>query len=228
MKIEKILSPFYNPRGACPIERITVHCMPGLLTAKACAAIFQRPNRNASSNYCIGKDYGDVVMCVEENCRAWTSGTRATSIATENAKDKYNDYGAITFECASDPTAPFKFPEETYKTLVELTVDIMKRYKRTKLVYIPDKKKAHDYKVKPGEMLLTFHRWFQSVECPGDWFVNHAETFCQDVNGKLSENTNSKFYRVQVGAFIKKENAERMLKNLKEKGFDGFIVEVDK
>lgn len=34
-------------------------------------------------------------------------------------------------------------------------------------------------------------------------------------------------YRVQVGAFSNKENAERLLKELKEKGFNGFINEVD-
>ena len=35
-------------------------------------------------------------------------------------------------------------------------------------------------------------------------------------------------YRVQVGAYIKKENAQAMLNKLKKAGFDGFIVEVKK
>ena len=223
--MKKILSPYYNPRGACPVERITPHCMPGLLSAEACATIFQRPGRDASSTFCIGKD-GDYVQCVEEYNRPWTSGTRAKSIAEENSRDKYNDYGAITFECASDPKPPYKFPDATYNSLVDLTVDVMKRYKRNKLVYIPDKKKAHDYKVQPGEMLLTFHRWFQSVECPGDWFVNHAEAFTQEVNSKLSGGQPKKLYKVQVGAYAQKANADKMLQQLKSKGFDGFIVEV--
>lgn len=35
-------------------------------------------------------------------------------------------------------------------------------------------------------------------------------------------------YRVQVGAYSIKSNAENMLKRLKESGFDGFIVKVEK
>jgi cell division protein FtsN len=34
-----------------------------------------------------------------------------------------------------------------------------------------------------------------------------------------------KLYRVQVGAYSKKENAEKMLAGLKNAGFDGIIVE---
>ena len=38
------------------------------------------------------------------------------------------------------------------------------------------------------------------------------------------ETEKGKLYRVQVGAYSVKENAERKLKELKEAGFDGFIV----
>ena len=42
----------------------------------------------------------------------------------------------------------------------------------------------------------------------------------------LKNNEDEKIlYRVQVGAFKNKENAENYLKQLKEKGFNGFIVE---
>lgn len=40
------------------------------------------------------------------------------------------------------------------------------------------------------------------------------------------ETEKDKLYRVQVGAYSVKENAERKLKELKSAGFDGFIVEV--
>lgn len=44
--------------------------------------------------------------------------------------------------------------------------------------------------------------------------------------GNLTEKKeiNTTLYRVQVGAFSKKENAERLLKELKSKGYDAFIV----
>ena len=37
---------------------------------------------------------------------------------------------------------------------------------------------------------------------------------------------NAPVYRVQGGAFVVKENAERMKEELKEKGYDAFIVTV--
>ena len=213
MSYKEILSPNYNPRGSYPIERLTIHCVVGQLSAESVANMFKKPSRQASSNYIVGKD-GEVVLCVKENCRAWTSGSGA------------NDYRAITIETASDLKAPYAFNDKAWNGLVNLTVDIMQRNKRNKLVYIPDKNKALNYKVQPGEMLMTFHRWFQNVSCPGDWFVNHAEAFTQEVNSKLSGGQPKKLYKVQVGAYAQKANADKMLQQLKSKGFDGFIVEV--
>ena len=42
---------------------------------------------------------------------------------------------------------------------------------------------------------------------------------------KPAQPTGDKLYRVQVGAFAVRENAEKMLKRLKDAGFDGFIRE---
>ena len=42
------------------------------------------------------------------------------------------------------------------------------------------------------------------------------------------DNTSDTFYRVQVGAFSQKENAEKQLDKLKNEGYDAFIVEVNK
>jgi cell division septation protein DedD len=43
--------------------------------------------------------------------------------------------------------------------------------------------------------------------------------FRQDVKAAM----NPTIYRVQVGAFSKKQNAENLLAKLKKAGFDGFI-----
>lgn len=55
-----------------------------------------------------------------------------------------------------------------------------------------------------------------------------AKGICQYLNVKyITEETNeSKIYKVQVGAFKDKSNAENLLKQLKDKGFNGFITEV--
>ena len=213
MKYDVLLSPNCNPRGANPIERITVHCVVGHFPAKTVAEWFAKPARKASSNWIVGKS-GDYCLSVQEDHRAWTSG------------NAHNDYRAITIETSCDATAPYAFSDIEYKALVDLVVDIMKRYKRTKLIYPGSKAAAEAYKVQPGEMILTFHRYYQNVACPGQWFVNHAESFTEEVNRRLNGTQPRVLYKVQVGAYAQKENALKMQKQLKEKGFDGFIVEV--
>ena len=133
---------------------------------------------------------------------------------------------AITMEVASIPENKNQFNDISYASLVELTVDICRRYNKH-LVWIPEKVKALDYKCKDDEFLITLHRWFQAVACPDEWFINKLPEFVNTVNNNLSKpiETPSKLYKVQVGAFKSKENAERFLKEVKEKGFtDAFIV----
>lgn len=61
------------------------------------------------------------------------------------------------------------------------------------------------------------------------WFPRHGESmdsFRAAVKTRLQaevENKKKKYYRVQVGAFSLKSNADRMLNNLKTAGFNGYI-----
>lgn len=206
----------YTDRGGQEIDRLTVHCVVGQLPAIQVAKMFT-PQRKASANYIIGKD-GEVVRNVPEQYRAWTSGT--------GNKKGSNDMRAITIEVASDTTKPYAFNNKAYSCLIDLAVDICKRYNRH-LVWIPNKQKALNYVCKKDEMLITLHRWFQAVECPGDWFIEHIPNFVETVNRQLTNTppTTDKLYRVQVGAFRSRENAEKFLKEVKAKGFtDSFII----
>lgn len=78
-------SNYTQGRRGYKICKFTPHHMAGILTAKQCGAIFQRANRNASSNYGIGND-GTIACYVDEENRAWTSSS------------PINDYQAITVE----------------------------------------------------------------------------------------------------------------------------------
>ena len=75
---------------------------------------------------------------------------------------------------------------------------------------------------------LTMHKMFTATTCPGPYLESKMQYIANEVNKILSDNTESDdvLYRVQVGAYSVKENAERKLKELKSAGFDGFIVEV--
>lgn len=215
-----IKSPNYNPRGNNPIERLTVHCVVGEFPAATVAGWFADPNRRGSSNWVVGKD-GDLVMCVDDiNGRAWTSD------------NKYNDYHAITIECSSGLKDPYEFNPVVYESLINLVVNRMQLLEKKRLVYIPNKNDALNYKVKSDELLLTFHRWFAAVSCPGTWFINHASDFASRVNVALSgievtPPSNTTIYRVQVGAFKIKENAVRMRDKLTKDGYDAIIVKAN-
>lgn len=53
---------------------------------------------------------------------------------------------------------------------------------------------------------------------------NETEQTKEEISGNEKENS-ATVYRVQIGAFSKKENAENLVKKLKSAGFDGFITE---
>ncbi|MDO4799726.1 MAG: N-acetylmuramoyl-L-alanine amidase [Bacillota bacterium] len=71
------------------IDRITPHCIVGQTSAQWCVDYFETTDREASSNYVIGKN-GEVGLSVEEKDRSWCSSSPE------------NDNRAVTIECASD------------------------------------------------------------------------------------------------------------------------------
>ena len=153
---------------------ITPHYMCWYTDGETCAESFVPASRQASANYCIGK-YGDIVLNVHEDDRAWTSG------------NAYNDNRAITIECANhmetaDGHVYGQLPSATWKSLVDLCADICQRYGRTNLVYTGG---ADWDAIGPADMLLTKHCWFQSTDCPGPWLTNQFARLAAEVNAKL-------------------------------------------
>lgn len=218
------LSPNNSGNRTHSIDRISPHCVVGQVSVESLGNMFANPSRKASSNYGIGAD-GRVGMYVEEKNRSWCTSSND------------NDQRAVTIECASDTTAPYAFNDVVYNRLIELCVDICKRNGKSKLIWINDKSKALSYEPKSGEMLITVHRWFANKSCPGDWLYSRLGSVADEVTKRLSsgnnsneENSNSSskkvLYKVQCGAFSKRENAESLRKRLKSSGFDSFIVEV--
>lgn len=192
-----------KPRNA-PIDRITIHCVVGQCTVESLGALFASPDRQASSNYGIGYD-GRIACYVEEEDRAWTSGSRE------------NDHRAITIEVASDDTHPYAVKPEAYAALLDLVEDICRRHKLT-LKYTGDTS---------GNM--TMHKWFQATDCPGDYLVSKYPEIEREVNRRLDGEKKDVFYRVQVGAFNVKDNAVALRDKLHAQGYkDAFIVEVER
>lgn len=210
-----ILSPNNSGKRKYDVTRITPHIVVGQFDAETVASWFAKPERKASANYIIGKS-GEIVCNIDEDNRAWTSG---------NAD---NDNRAITIECACDLHTPYALNLSVYDALIDLTVDICKRYNKRRVVWYDDKLLTH--KQADDEMLITAHYFFERVECFGVWLKGKMPDFVEKVNKKLSSSTDDNvLYIVQVGAFKIKDNATRLRDELRNLGYnDAFVIKTER
>lgn len=214
-----VKSPNHSGKRTHSIDRITPHCVVGQLSASSIGGCFTSTSRQASCNYGIGTE-GGICLIVDEDNRSWCSSSNA------------NDQRAVTIECASDKTDPYVMNSTVYNKLIDLCEDICRRNGKTKLIWISDKNKALSYNPASNEMQLTVHRWFANKSCPGDWLFSRLGDVAKTVTERLSGagdsgNKSDVLYRVQVGAYSVRSNADNMLAKIKAKGFDAFITQVD-
>lgn len=147
---------------------------------------------------------------VGEEDRSWCTSSGA------------NDHRAITIEVANDggEETGWHISDKAYKALIELLVDVCQRNDIGELKWKNDKSLIGNV----AEQNMTVHRWFANKSCPGDYLMSLHPQIASEVNSRLGGS--STLYRVQVGAYKVKKNAENMLKKLKADGYDGFIIEV--
>lgn len=166
------LSPNHSGQRTHAIDRISPHCVVGQCNIETLGEWFSRASTQASSNYGIGRD-GKIGLFVPESCR---------SFCTSSAQ---NDQRAVTIECASDTTDPYRMTDEVYQSLITLCADICRRNGKRKLLWIDDKTKALAYEPKSDEMLITVHRWFANKSCPGDWLYGRLGDLAAKVTALL-------------------------------------------
>ena len=216
------LSPYNSGKRTKPIDRITPHCYVGQASVEDMGNWFATTAK-CSCNYGNGKD-GRIALIVPENCRSWCSSSSA------------NDQRAVTIECASDKTAPYAFNQKVYDSLIRLCIDICKRNGKKKLLWLKDKQKTLAYQPAADEMVLTVHRWFAAKACPGDWMYSRMGDLANKVTTALGGSSDpsgndpidgaKKLYRVQVGAYKDRKNAETKLRQISATGTDCFITEL--
>lgn len=198
----KISPNCYKPRNH-KIDKITIHHMAGNATVEAVGDDFAKPTRGASANYGVGTD-GRIALYVDEANGAWTSGSYD------------NDMRAVTIEVANDSKDPdWHVSDKALETTIALCVDICQRNGIEKLNFTGDK---------TGN--LTMHKWFAATACPGPYLESKFPYIAEEVNRRLGVNEET-IYRVQLGAFMDKSGAETLLANVKQAGFDAFIVKAD-
>ncbi len=167
------ISPNKNSPRNHAIDRITIHCFVGQVTAKRGCEVFQPTSKQASCNYVVGYD-GSIGLCVDEGDRSWCSSSSS------------NDNRAVTIETASESVAPYKVTDKAYSALLDLVTDICRRNGKTKILWFGDKDKTLAYTPKAGEIAMTVHRWFSPKSCPGDYLYNLHYEIASEVNKRLS------------------------------------------
>ena len=87
---------------------------------------------------------------------------------------------------------------------------------------------------------MTVHRDYANKACPGDYLYNRHGEIAAEVNRRLGvpaedqkpeqkpQDDAKRIYRVQLGAFEKKDNATAFAAKLKKEGFDTYIVQIGK
>ena len=167
------ISPNKNSPRNHAIDRITIHCFVGQVTAKRGCEVFQPTSKQASCNYVVGYD-GSIGLCGSESDRSWCSSNSG------------NDHRAVTIETASETVHPYKVTDKAYNALLDLVTDICKRNGKTKILWFGDKNKTLAYTPKANEMVMTVHRWFANKACPGDYLYNLHGDIAAEVNRRLS------------------------------------------
>lgn len=158
----KLLSPNYSSREGNKVIKITPHHTACKWTAKRICESFLPRSRNASCNYAIGYK-GEIWGCVPEEYRAWTSSS------------KWNDQRAITIEISNSKTGGnWPVSEASINSLIELCVDICKRYKIKKLVF--DRTTSGS---------ITEHKMFAATACPGPYLDSKLKYVESKVNSRL-------------------------------------------
>lgn len=144
------------------IVKITPHHMAGKMDPYQCARMHYN-SKGSSANYYIGCD-GTIVGGVDENRRAWTSGSYV------------NDQKAITIEVSNDRNCePWSITDKAYESLVKLCADICKRYGIN----------PHFDGTTNGT--ITIHKMFQSTACPGTYLEEkiRSHQFEDDVKEEM-------------------------------------------
>lgn len=152
-------------RSGKKIGKITIHhSVIAKASASDIARVFTNPKRKASANYCIGYTKGDICCSLYEENRAWTSSSPE------------NDNVAITMEVANSSVEyPYPVSDDTLENIIELCVDICKRY-NFRLNWTGDKNGT-----------LTVHRMFAATACPGEYLMGKMPYIAEEVNRRLDE-----------------------------------------
>ena len=166
----------------------------------------------------IGKDKNGevrVVQILPYDICCWESG--GGSIGSYNFSPAY-----IQFEIAEDGLTDETYFEAAFDTAAQYCALLMSEFPAITLENVVSHKEANarGYASAHGDP----ENWLSKFGKDMDWFREKVSGYLDAPDYPDAPDDPQKFYRVQVGAFLDRENAEDYLEKLKAAGFEGYIV----
>ena len=227
--IESILTknPCYKAGKKITVKGLMLHSV-GCPQPKA-QVFVDNWNRSDYDRACVhafidGKT-GDVYQTLPWNHRGWHAGGSAnnTHIGVEMCEPSTIKYtGGSTFECCDYEDTKY-IVRKTYESAVELFAKLCKEYSLDPLKdgVIISHKEGHALGVSSNHGDPE-HLWKQLG------MTYTMDTFRKAVKSKMNEeHASGTLYRVQIGAYSVKSNADAQLSKVKKAGFDTCMIQVD-
>ena len=221
MKItEKILTenPCYKAGKTIKVKGLMLHSV-GCPQPKAMAFInsWNTSDKKVCVHGFIDGNTGDVYQTLPWNRRGWHGGgiVNDTHIGIEMCEPDCIKYTSGSKFTCSDQARATAIVERTYKSAVELFAYLCNEYNLNPLadgvIISHSEGYARGWASNHGD---PEHLW-KGLKLPYT-----MDGFRNDVKSAMSP----PLYKVQVGAFSNRNNAENLLTKLKKLGFDGFIT----
>lgn len=137
-----------------------------------------------------------------------------------NGSYNYNPTARVQFEICEDDDTDEEYFYTVMKEAQEFCAYLCKKYK----LEVSTISSHHESALAGyGSYHVDCDHWLKKFGKDMDWFRAEVQKILDKDNKESAI-----IYRVQVGAFSSKSNAESLLKRLKKAGFNGFITAVKK
>lgn len=126
MLINKLLTKvnFNDTNNLGRIKYIVIHYVGATGGAEANCRYFEKVNRNSSAHYFVGHK-GEVWQCVDDGDIAWHCGAKSY----RHAECRNSNSIGIEMCCYKDSNGQWYFEDETVNSTIELTKELMAKYK---------------------------------------------------------------------------------------------------
>ena len=221
MKITKAIltnNPCYKAGKTMKVKGLMLHSVG---CSQPSAMVFVKSWNTSSKKVCvhgfIDGNTGEVYQTLPWEHQAWHSGgtLNSTHIGIEMCEPACIKYTSGSKFTCSDTAKAKAMVERTYKSAVELFAHLCREYDLNPLADGVILSHSEGYKRGLASNHGDPEHLWNGLKLPYT-----MDGFRQDVKSAMK----TTLYKVQVGAFSKKQNAENLLSKLKSLGFEGFII----